>query len=360
MPDRSTRKSKPKNLKEWLSQLGTTSDEEYARNFLLGEKLTDEGKISEETISSVRRSLPMEEPKLGFFQRISVSLRTSNIFTKKRKIPFENPPVALEDAEVEKRLIGDDVPEVPVAEPTFKYKPRRRLRSRVVSQPEPGLQTDSDPRASQRISMETEESSIGDLRTLAMEGYTPAVPGDLKGDQSVVTRLQKWFERLSMLQKMAFVLGSAVVVGLYILLIVFVISRSSHPVVSPSDVYLSSSEPIPTSVILPDGQAFELGLGTVTNGTWTPKGAEWLVGTEVPRWLSLPWNKRLESAVRAFKVNAPIQLHMSNADNLVYRFQSLQELSREEMSTFHANTTDLLIVLSKPGASTRLVILAVP
>jgi hypothetical protein len=98
----------------------------------------------------------------------------------------------------------------------------------------------------------------------------------------------------------------------------------------------------------------------INNGLWIPQEAEWLAGTEVPRWLALPWNKQLEAAVMAYNVNDVIKIQMNNKDIIEYRFQSVQKLPAEEMGTFHKNTADLLIVLSNNETSTRLVIVAVP
>lgn len=326
----------------------------------------DQENLPEEPANSARTDMPAEGHRLGISGRFSAWLRESHILPQKRKPSVEEEIAPLEDGQVTQRLIGEAVPEATKAKPAFVFKPRRRTRSRAVVQPEPEPQKDAGLNTARVSLSEIAEPDLEDLRTTAMQGYTAVAPAEFEKEQPAFTRLLAWFDRLSLLQKMTLLLGTLVTLGLIIFLIVISSPRSPSPVasggsnISNPNVYLNPSAPIPTSVVFPDNQKFELGLGTVTNGSWTPKGAEWLVGTEVPRWLALPWTASLESAVRAFKVNGPIQLLMSNGDDVVYRFQSMQELSTEEMGSFHTNTMDLLIVLSRPGNATHLVILAVP
>ena len=360
MPDLFTRKTKLETLKERTSQPGTEIDEEYARRYLMGENLNDKEAPTEDTETDLQSNFPMEGRRFDIFRRFSEWLRASNILPQRRKISVENKIAAMENAQVIRRLVGEAAQEVPVVESQFKLKRRRRSLPQAVSQPEPKAQPAPDLIVTQRQQKEIEEPDMDNLRIMALQGYEPTARGVSDVGQSAFDRLRKWFDRLSIMQKLTLLLGALFALGLSIYLIVLITSRASHPVVSTPDVYLDLSGPIPSSVILPGSQAFELGVGTLINGFWTPQGAEWLVGTEVPRWLALPWNKSLESSVLAYEVNEPIQLQMSNSDVLVYRFQSVQELSTEEMDAFHTNTADLLIVLSKPGASTRLVILAVP
>src|SRR3972149_1085479 len=59
-----------------------------------------------------------------------------------------------------------------------------------------------------------------------------------------------------------------------------------------------STRPYPTSVSLPGGWSFILGKGALQDGKWNPKGAEWLEGTEVCRWVALPWSRQLEAVIR--------------------------------------------------------------
>ena len=359
MSDHIPRKPKPGNLKSWLSQLDQTSVEEDARRFLSGNGAEDQEPVDtvlEETGNRARTDL-VERHGPELFSRISARLRGSQPTIK---TPVENEPVALEDDQVAKRLIGDATPVAPEVKAFSNFLRRKPRYSQSVSQPAPEIQEESAPIAPQPERQEIPDPDFDLVRATAIEGYNPDALNSSGEPRTGLARLREWFKRLNGFQKLAFLLGTLVVLGLGIYLIVIFSSRLSPSVKPSSNANLNLSGPIPSSVVFPDGQAFALGLGTVTNKTWAPKGAEWLVGTEVPRWLALPWDARLESSFRSYQVYAPINLHMSNGDILVYHFESIQEISREEMNTFHANTTDLLIILSKPGASTRLVIVAGP
>jgi len=318
----------------------------------------DQETISEDAVTSAQSASSGEVQRSDIFRRFSVWLTTK--LQPQRKFPVEKRITILEDEQVTKRLVGEVARKAPGRESSLMKKWRNRPQSREDSPVEPKTQLDSKVIADQPQTPEIEEPNFDRLRTTASEGYDPTVRGEIEVDRSIVARLRKWFNKLSKLQKMIFLLGALFALGLGIILIFLISSRPIRPVVTPSDVYPDSIIPIPILVILPDSLSFELGVGTIINGSWTPQAAEWLAGTEVPRWLALPWDKNLESAVLKYEINEPIHLQMSNTDILVFRFQSVQEISAEEMGTFHANTADLLIILSDPKGSTRLVIIAVP
>ncbi len=93
----------------------------------------------------------------------------------------------------------------------------------------------------------------------------------------------------------------------------------AKPTPMPSDL------PYPTTVGLPGGWQFNLGRGALTSdGSWNPAGAEWLQGTEVCRWVALPWSRQLEAVVRTLNPDDPIELGMSNNDRLTYNVYSVQ------------------------------------
>jgi len=123
---------------------------------------------------------------------------------------------------------------------------------------------------------------------------------------------------------------------------------------------VQSNLPYPTSVQLPGGWSFNLGKGALQNGQWSPQGAEWLQGTEVCRWVALPWSRQLEAVVRTLNHDDPIQLGMSNNDKLTYNVYSIQQMSPEEMKALDSNKPCLLIVLAEPDAQKRWVLTALP
>jgi hypothetical protein len=122
----------------------------------------------------------------------------------------------------------------------------------------------------------------------------------------------------------------------------------------------TSTLPFPTAVNLPGGWSFNLGKGSLADGQWKPKGAEWLQGTEVCRWVSLPWSRQLEAVVRTLNPDDPIELQMSNSDKLIYKVYSIQQMSPEELQQLDNNTPCLLIMLTQNDAETRWVLTALP
>jgi hypothetical protein len=146
----------------------------------------------------------------------------------------------------------------------------------------------------------------------------------------------------------------AVIAGL----IIYSVYQQSRP--EPL-VVEESTLPFPTAVSLPGGWSFNLGKGSLNNsGRWQPKGAEWLEGTEVCRWVSLPWNRQLEAVVRTLNADDPIELGMSNSDKLVYKVYSIQQMSPEEMQKLDSNKPCLLIMLADENAEQRWVLTALP
>lgn len=139
-------------------------------------------------------------------------------------------------------------------------------------------------------------------------------------------------------------------------ILLFNLYRASVPA-KPAEV---SNLPYPTAVSLPGGWRFQLEKGSLVDGQWNPRGAEWLQGTEVCRWVALPWSRQLEAVVRTLNPKDPIELVMSNQDKLVYEVYALHQMSPEEMQELDSNSPCLLIVLAEPDSETRWVLTALP
>jgi hypothetical protein len=129
----------------------------------------------------------------------------------------------------------------------------------------------------------------------------------------------------------------------------------------PAAQQAESNLPFPTSISLPGGWTFNLGKGSLTpDGRWDPQQPEWLQGTEVCRWVAIPWSKQLEAVLRTLNPDDPIELGMSNNDKLIYKVSSIKQMSPEEMQKLDANRPCLLVVLPEPKADTRWVLTALP
>lgn len=128
----------------------------------------------------------------------------------------------------------------------------------------------------------------------------------------------------------------------------------------PQPVQEVSNLPYPVAVSLPGGWSFNLGRGTLQAGKWEPSGAEWLEGTEVCRWVSLPWSPQLEAVLRTLNQNDPVELVMSNNDKLTYSVYSIYQLTLEEIQALDSNSPCLLLILTGENSEKRWVLTAKP
>jgi hypothetical protein len=116
----------------------------------------------------------------------------------------------------------------------------------------------------------------------------------------------------------------------------------------------------PVQIRLPGGWMFVLSQGSIANGKWQPAQAEWLEGTEICRWVSLPYGEQLEAVFRTLNPGDRIDLVMSNYDHWSYRVRSVTEIQVFELSEMDKNYPSLLLILTNPDSNSRVVVLAVP
>ena len=147
-----------------------------------------------------------------------------------------------------------------------------------------------------------------------------------------------------------------VVLALIASAVLFNVYRQSRPA-APTVV---SNMPFPTSISLPGGLNFSLGKGSLQAGEWNPQGPEWLQGTEICRWVAIPWSTQIEAVIRTLNADDPIELTMSNNDRLVYKVYSIQQLSNEELQDLPSDSPCLLLILAKADSETRWVLTALP
>lgn len=118
--------------------------------------------------------------------------------------------------------------------------------------------------------------------------------------------------------------------------------------------------PYPTSLTLPGGLSFGLGRGALKDGEWNPGGPEWLEGTEICRWVAIPWSRQLEAAIRTMTQEDTIQLSMSNNDKLTYTVYSIREMTFAEIQELDSNTPCLILILAKQDSDKRWVVTGIP
>ena len=133
--------------------------------------------------------------------------------------------------------------------------------------------------------------------------------------------------------------------------------KQSLPTPEPTEAV---NMPYPTSVTLPGGLNFGLGKGALKDGAWDPRGPEWLEGTEICRWVALPWSRPLEAAVRTMNRDDMIELVMSNNDKLSYQVESIQELTPAEMQEMDSSMPCVALILAKQDSEKRWVVVGRP
>ena len=145
-----------------------------------------------------------------------------------------------------------------------------------------------------------------------------------------------------------FLLVGAGVLTVLILLssgIFLIVNSISVPTPMPTATIDLADIVHPTQLTLPGGWEFNLGQGQVADGEWRPRRAEWLVGTEISRWVALPWSLQLEAVLRTLKPEDQLELTMSNFEVLDFNVYSIRELTMEQLLASDPLTPSLLVVL---------------
>jgi len=235
-------------------------------------------------------------------------------------------------------------PEVmPAAEPEMPVVDVDELKKRVFSPSETG-----------------KDQELSEMRAIALEGgeevfveveSKPADPMDerLKAFENALRPYRSYIY-----YAVAF-LGIVLAVAAGALII-----REYQRNLPPEPAKEVSNLPYPTSLTLPGGLNFGLGKGAIKDGSWNPRGPEWLEGTEICRWVAIPWSRQLEAVVRTLTQKDTIELRMSNNDQLVYTVYSIKELTLAEMQELDSSSPCLMLVLAKQDSEKRWAVTALP
>jgi hypothetical protein len=206
------------------------------------------------------------------------------------------------------------------------------------------------------------EAGAEDIRAIALEDY---VEEAVAAPPPVGARLVAWLQSLSLVQRLIlaglilintglFAVGTAILFAS-----VYSLINSGLPATVPT-VKQVIQVPYPMKVTLPGGWAFDIHPGTVVDGKWAPQRGEWLQGTEIHRWVALPWNEQLEAVFQTFQPGDEINVVMSNADRLKYKVQSVQEVPANEAYRLSPDYPSLIIILANDISDTRWVAIATP
>jgi len=215
--------------------------------------------------------------------------------------------------------------------------------------------------AFQPRSKETEAERSTDVRSIALEGDEEVfVEVEATKEDPLEERLSAVENALNPYRRYLY-FGFAflgLVMALTAGFLIYNAFQQAQAQAAPTPVV--SNLPFPTSVELPGGWSFNLGRGALESGNWNPVGAEWLQGTEICRWVALPYSRQLEAVIRTLNPDDPIELGMSNNDTLVYNVYSIRQMSPQEMQELDSNSPCLLIILAEPGSDQRWVLTALP
>ena len=228
--------------------------------------------------------------------------------------------------------------------------------------PEPEPEIDFEELKKQAFSPRAEgqePESVTDVRSIALGGGEEVlVEVEAKKPDTMQERISAFENALKPYRQYIYIALAILGVGMAVFasLLIYNVYQSSRP----EPVREVSNLPYPSSVSLPGGWSFQLGQGTVQNGEWNPKGPEWLEGTEVCRWVALPWSLQLEAVIRTLHPKDEINLVMSNNDKLVYQVSSVKQFTPEELQQVDSNSPCLLIILTQPDAERRWVLTALP
>jgi len=229
-------------------------------------------------------------------------------------------------------------------QPTLKKVDVAELKKRAFS----GSASDDD------------EESFSDVRAVALEGGEEVfVEVEVKAEDPVEERIKSFENALRPYRRyinwvFAFI-GLIVIIATSALL--FDAYQNSLP---PEPTMEISNLPYPIRLNLPGGVSFNLGRGNLDNGRWNPQGPEWLEGTEICRWVAIPYSRQLEAVVRTLGRDDQLELVMSNSDIIGYDVFSISQMSIEDMQNVSANTPCLLLVLADAKTDTRWVVTSYP
>lgn len=207
---------------------------------------------------------------------------------------------------------------------------------------------------------EDKDESFSDVRAVALEdGEEVFVEVEVKTEDTVEDRLKSFENALRPYRR--YINFGIAFIGIVVIIITSALLydtyRRSLP---PEPIQEAEALPYPVVLNLPGGLSFNLGRGILDNGRWDPRRPEWLEGTEICRWVAVPYSRQLEAVVRTLTRDDKLELVMSNSDEWTYDVFSITQMSIEDMQKASENSSCLLLVLADVNTDTRWVVTAYP
>lgn len=106
------------------------------------------------------------------------------------------------------------------------------------------------------------------------------------------------------------------------------------------------------------GFAYILTTGSVNNGLWEPRGAEWLQGTELRRVVTVPYNEELLQSLFSISTKETIKLRLRSGEIVQYNLSEVARVGQTEIEVLSAPYPSIVIILHGEEASdTRWVVI---
>jgi hypothetical protein len=340
------------------------------------QEAADEGGTSsaQDALDDVRRSLmeseSEEQKKPSWWQRLRKGKKGEAEVPEVREeidLPIADMQVGASDAPVENGESQEYLEQIDelinMLEPETTEDAELKVETEAEAPPEPVKPVDIEELKKQafRPRVDGEETeSFSEVRTIALDGGEEVfVEVDSKPQDPLEERLSAFENSLRPYRRYIFFLFAFI--GMIAVVITLAILWDAYKqTLPPPPTPIPSNLPFPTSVGLPGGLNFNLRKGSLQNEMWDPGGPEWLEGTEICRWVAIPWSRQLEAAVRTMTQNDSIGLVMSNGDVIEYQVYSIREMSFEEMQELDSGSPCLLLILAKQDSEKRWVVTALP
>ena len=353
------------------SEAGTSGSE--SRDMSPAQTIEPSDEVSvDDLLDDVRRSLiedeaQAEDKKPGWLSRIARGFQkdetavSSPVERESEPLAQDVPTVSQpEDQYLDEidQLIDMLEPEVALEEPKPEAIPVEEPAP--LLEPEPRVDVEELKKRVFSPREGAEQQEFSEVRSVAFEGGEDVFVEVQSTKEDASQERMKAFENSlrPYRQYIYFAIGFlGIVLAVAAVGIMYTAYQRTRP---PEPTPVVSNLPHPTAMSLPGGLNFNLGRGSITDGKWNPSGPEWLQGTEICRWVAIPWSKQLEAVVRTLTPDDSIELVMSNNDRLTYDVFSIQELTLEEMQALDQNSPCLLLVLAEQDAEQRWVVTAKP